>query len=277
LNKSLVSCRWLKEHINDDSLIILDASPKSNLSGLESEFAEKRIKGARSIDIKANFSDKDSEMPNTLLSTESFQEAVRTLGINNEHTIVVYDNLGIYTSPRVWWMFKAMGHENIAVLDGGLPEWVREGNPIEDLSELDITKGNFTAAFDKNMVKHMSDVVENVSSKNALVLDARSKGRFDGTAPEPRQGLSSGHIPNSKNLPFKNVLDDGKMKSSSELKSLFEAKGIGSEPLIFSCGSGLTACITYLAADIALENEKTVYDGSWTEWAQKQTDLIEQL
>jgi thiosulfate/3-mercaptopyruvate sulfurtransferase len=275
MNKSIVDCSWLNDHLLDDDLVILDASPKSNVSGLESEYAGIRIKGAVSIDIKGQFSDKHSEMPNTLLSPEEFQKAAQSLGINKRDKIVVYDNLGIYSSPRVWWMFKAMGHEAIAVLDGGLPEWINQGYATEKIEDLDILPGDFVAELNQSMVKYIEDVVSNIESKEYSVLDARSLGRFAGTAPEPRKGLSSGHVPRSQSLPFKDVLDGGKMKSKSELKKIFESKISGDEPIIFSCGSGLTACITLLAADQVLDNEKSVYDGSWTEWAQKQPNLIE--
>ena len=275
MNNSIVDCSWLNDHLYDDDLIILDASPQSNVSGLESEYADIRIKGSVSIDIKGQFSDKKSDMPNTLLSAEDFEKAAQSLGINKRDKIVVYDNLGIYTSPRVWWMFKAMGHEAIAVLDGGLPEWVSQGYATEKIEDLDISPGDFVAELNPTMVKNMEDVISNIKSKESSVLDARSFGRFAGTAPEPRKGLSSGHIPGSQSLPFKDVLDGGKMKSKSELKKIFESKIGGDEPIIFSCGSGLTACITLLAADQVLDNEKSVYDGSWTEWAQKQSNLIE--
>ena len=274
MNKSLVDCHWLKEHLYNPNLKILDSSPQSNVSGLESEYKGKYIKGAIPFDIKGQFSDKNSAIPNTLLPADEFEESVRSLGINEDDDIMVYDNLGIYTSPRVWWMFKVMGHKNIAVLDGGLPEWIKCGyETVSDLSS-NFSVGNFKAIFNKDLVKSSIDIIENLRSNDALVLDARSKGRFDGSAPEPREGLSSGHIPNSASLPFKEVLHEGKMKSKEELKKIFQSKNVSDAPLVFSCGSGLTACITYLAAEIALKNEKAVYDGSWTEWAQIQPGMI---
>lgn len=275
-NQTLVSPQWLHENLQNPNMVVLDASPPSNKSNLEPAHKGFQIKGARYFDRKNKFSDKSAEMPNTLPQPTDFEREAQTLGINNDSKIVVYDNLGIYASPRVWWMFRTMGHENIAVLDGGLGAWAAAGFeivPIENPPPIH-TKGNFTARPNHQLYRTMNDVLQNLQSKQSLVLDARSNGRFCGTAPEPRAGLSSGHIPHSKSLPFKQVLQDGKMKSLEELKVIFAELTVGDQPLIFSCGSGITACITLLAAELVLENEKAVYDGSWTEWAQKQKELI---
>ncbi|MEE9373823.1 MAG: sulfurtransferase [Saprospiraceae bacterium] len=274
MNNSLVNTQWLSDHIDDPNLIILDASSSQNKSGLQSHYSDICIKHARSISLKSTFSAQSTEMPNTLLSPDSFQKEARTLGINNNNNIVVYDNLGIYTSPRVWWMFKAMGLNNIAVLDGGLPQWVKDGYHTVAINNDTYSEGNFTVKPDTSLVKSMQDILENINYISATVLDARSYGRFCGTAPEPRKGLISGHIPNSRSLPFKDVLNGIKMKPKEELLEIFTTRGIQGENLIFTCGSGLTACITYLAADLALKNKKAIYDGSWTEWSQKQEGLI---
>ncbi len=272
--KDLIEINWLNENINDESLVILDASPKTNKSNLSSEFENLQIPGARYFDLKNVFSDKASDMPNTLPQVEDFEKAVQDLGIHQESKIVVYDNLGIYASPRVWWMFKAMGHEDIAVLDGGLQAWVKEGHATEATENASYKQGNFVAAPNYEMKKDMQDVLVNIDAKNAIVLDARSHGRYCGTAPEPREGLSSGHIPNSLSLPWTEVVEDGKMKSKEALKKLFDGLKLEAQPIIFSCGSGLTACIIMLAASLVMENKMAVYDGSWTEWAQKQEALI---
>lgn len=274
MNTPIISASELRALGTDPSLIILDASPTSNKSGLKTEFADLQIKGARFFDLKSKFSDQSSEMPNTLPSPENFERECRNLGINQNSKIVVYDNLGIYTSARVWWMFSAMGHKNIAVLNGGLPEWINAGFETEPISKKTFPAGNFKSNPNFNLKTNIESVVENIDTQDSIVIDARSEGRFEGTAPEPREGLKSGHIPNSKNLPFDEVLEDGKMKTPEELEAIFEALNFEEKPMIFSCGSGLTACIIMLAAETVSNIPKSVYDGSWTEWAQKQSDLI---
>lgn len=276
---SIVSAQWLHnqlyEHPSDIDLIILDASPAANKSNLPSQHLGLRIPGARFFDLKNKFSDPDADMPNTLPQPEAFEQACRELGINSNSHLVVYDNIGIYASPRVWWMFKAMGHDKVAVLNGGLPEWGKQGYKMESIQEESYPAGDFTARPGLEIKKTMADILANLETKESLVLDARSSGRFDGTAPEPRAGLSSGHMPHSKSFPFSQVLQEGKFKSKEELAAQFAELNTNDQPLIFSCGSGLTACITYLAAELATDTPKAVYDGSWTEWAQKQPDLIE--
>ena len=274
MNSPIISVEELQNLLTDPNLIILDASPISNKSGLKTEFPDLRIKGTRFFDLKNKFSDQSAEMPNTLPIPEDFERECRNLGINQNSKIVVYDNLGIYSSPRVWWMFLAMGHENIAVLNGGLPEWINAGFETEVIEKKAFSEGNFKAKPILKLKTKIETVVENIDSQTLIVIDARSEGRFEGTAPEPREGLKSGHIPNSKSLPFKEVLEDGKMKSPEELEAIFEALNFEEKPMIFTCGSGLTACIIMLAAETVSSIPKSVYDGSWTEWAQKQPDLI---
>lgn len=273
--KNIVTTQWLHQYLNDPDLVLLDASPATNVSGMISDFANVQIKGARIFDIKKKFSDQISDMPNTLLSAETFTTACRQLGIRTNSKIVVYDNLGIYTAPRVWWMFRAMGHQTVAVLDGGLPEWVNQGFETVPIEEKDYPVGDFAAHFNPDLKRNMEDIVRNIRSKEAIVIDARSAGRFNGTAPEPRAGLSSGHIPDSLNLPFPEVLNEGKMKSQEALTDIFKNLTVNDQPLVFSCGSGITACIIMLAAETVMDNPMSVYDGSWTEWAQKQPELIE--
>ncbi len=275
MTNPLVSSQWLHDHLNDPNLIILDASQKKNISGEKSKLENKQIKGARKFDIKNTFSDQESDLPNTIPSPEQFQEECRKLGINKNSKIVAYDNLGIYTSPRVWYLFKIMGHKEIAVLDGGLPEWDSNGFEIEEIADSVFEKGDFEAKYHPDLFKSRAEVKGNLKTKEAQVLDARSAGRFDGTAQEPRVGLPSGHIPQSTSLPYTEVLENGKYKSKEELKALFDKKEIDDRPMIFTCGSGITACVIMLASELVLENEKSVFDGSWTEWAQREEDLIE--
>lgn len=268
--KELVSVEWLNENIALPNLVILDASPKSTVSGSFSLHENSTIGGARFFDLKENFADKDSEFPNTVPSPEQFQAECQKLGINKNAKIVVFDNLGIYTSPRVWWLFKIMGHEDVSVLNGGLPEWISEGYSVEPKVEREFVPGDFEAKFDKKFVKSYTDIIENLTTESFCVVDARSEGRFNGTEPEPRKHLQSGSIKGSVNIPYQAVLKDGKYKSPLELRKLFSEKEIGYKELVFSCGSGLTACIVMLAGEMAYKKGKYIYDGSWTEWAELQ-------
>lgn len=262
----IVSSNWLHAHLTDPNLVILDASPKENKAGIASALSGQYIKNSRLLDINS-FSDSSSHLPSMLPHPEVFQKASRNLGINNNSTIVIYDNLGVYMSPRVWWMFKAMGHENIYILDGGLPDWVAQGFEVKTSLKSNFEHGNFTARYNPGLVAGLSTVVDNLQSKQSILIDARSEGRFNGTAPEPRKGLRSGHIPYSVNIPFELVLVNGKYKSKDELQRIFDGFQLENKPLIFSCGSGVTACIVLLAAELVIKNHKSVFDGSWTQWA----------
>lgn len=264
----IISTQWLKDNLNHPHLIILDASQADNKAGLAAEFENIQIKGARAFDIKNQFSDTTSEFPNTLLSPDKFEIACQQLGINQESKIVVYDNLGIYNSPRVWWMFKTMGYDNIAVLDGGLPEWINQQHETEKLTNHQVELGDFKAQFLDHKVKDFDFVKKNIQHQQALVVDARSEGRFNGTAPEPRADLRGGNIPQSINIPFQDVLDNGLFKSKTALTEVFLPFELNKQPLVFSCGSGITACIVLMAYEMVSENETAIYDGSWTEWAQ---------
>ena len=262
MDNIIVNAVLLKAQLKDNDLIILDASQPSNLS------ESKSIPGARVFDLKNNFSDTSSAYPNTFPTMEQFEKECRKLGINENSKIVVYDNRGIYFSPRVWWMFKVMGHQSVAVLDGGLPAWENHAFKTEAREAAKDVMGDFSATLDVNAVKDFEFVQENIEKLGSLVVDARSSGRFNGTAPEPRKGLPSGCIPNSINIPYERLLENGKFKNKKELFEVFNSSHITDEPLVFSCGSGVTACIVLLAAElVGLKNRKSVFDGSWTEWA----------
>lgn len=266
-NTPLVTVEWLHENLKNPDLIILNASQPENMNAENKNLFELQIPGSRWVDLKNQFSDVNSSFPNTFPNVQIFEAAAQALGITNKSKIVVYDNLGAYTSPRTWWMFKAMGHNEVAVLDGGLPEWMKHKFEIEPFEVKTYAKGNFKADLNFDEVKGTKDILAQMESKKELIVDARSEGRFKGTAPEPRAGLSSGHIPGSVNLPYTEVLKEGKFKPKEELQHLFEKLNPENNPMIFSCGSGITACILYLANEIASKVKKSVYDGSWTEWA----------
>lgn len=273
----LVSAEWLNQNLTKKDLILLDASLSSTAEGKSSDLQLLTIPGAHYFDLKGKFSDKSSWFPNTLPSAEQFESECRKLGINNASHIVVFDNMGVYSSPRVWWMFKAMGHDNVAVLNGGLPEWVNLGFPTAPLNKEEVyPAGDFKATLRQELVKSYEDVVANLSTGSFTIVDARSEGRFNGTAPEPRKQLKSGHIAGSVNIPYGDVLENGKFRSVEELKALFENKATDDKELVYSCGSGLTACIVMLAGELAHQNNKAIYDGSWTEWAELQHLKVEE-
>ncbi|MFD2825885.1 sulfurtransferase [Leeuwenhoekiella polynyae] len=267
--KEIVSAAWLHTHLGNEKLIILDASLAQTATGKTPASSTVTIPNARYFDLKHVFSEASSVFPNTLPAPAAFEEEVRKLGIDTDSILVVFDNLGVYSSPRVWWLFQSMGHQKIAVLDGGLPEWKAQGFEVEERRPSPLKSGNFKVRFNPELLATYEAVLANTLNKTFTLVDGRSAGRFNGTAPEPRKQLQSGSIPNSVNIPYERVLTDGKFKSKEALQELFKPTD-DAENLVFSCGSGLTACIVMLAAVRAGRSSKRVYDGSWTEWAELQ-------
>jgi len=212
-------------------------------------------------------------IPNTFPSATQFEDECQKLGINETSLIVVYDNLGIYSSPRVWWTLKIMGHQNVTVLDGSFPNWIEANHPNEKIEVQEYNLGNFKAKLRPNAVKDYNYIKPNTKTNQALVLDARSKGRFNGTAAKPREGLRSGSIPNFLNIPFGDVLENGKFKPEEDLKAIFSKINPENKEPVYSCRSGLTACFVLLAGELILTNTTAVYDGSWTEWSQIESNL----
>jgi thiosulfate/3-mercaptopyruvate sulfurtransferase len=267
MNTPLVSVAWLHNNLENKNLIILDCSiPKVTVNTIFSE-QKTQIKGAVFFDIKNSFSDKKAAQPNTVLAPAEFEKKAQELGIHRDSMLVCYDDLGIYSAPRVWWMFQLMGFTNIAVLDGGLPEWKASNFPIETPVVYQPKKGNFRADYQPEKLKYTKDVLYAIANKSVLILDARSSGRFYGTAPEPREDLKSGHIPSSVSLPFGEIQQNGKMKSKDELSKIFSDNNNNNKEIIFTCGSGITAAILALGAAIVKVENVAVYDGSWTAWA----------
>lgn len=274
VNSPLVSVNWLQNNLDAENLIIFDATIAkvgSVLSSSEKEI----IPNAQFFDIKQVFSEQEVMYPNTILTSEKFKEEVQKLGVNNDSCIVVYDTLGVYSSPRVWWMFKLFGFDNIAVLDGGLPFWKKAGFKTSNKYKIDIEQGNFIADIKSEKIKFTKDVFVATKDDSILVADARSEGRFNATVEEPRKEVRGGHIPNSINIPYGKLLEKGKMKSVQELKTIFKKINPKDKALIFSCGSGITACILALGAELSNNKKYSVYDGSWTEWGSRQELPIE--
>lgn len=268
INSPLISIKWLSKNINAKNIVVLDATiPKvTSENNNFDDISSNQIKNTRFIDIKNKFSDLSTELPNTMLHPVAFEKAARDLGINNDSAIVVYDSYGIYSSSRAWWMFKAMGHDNIAVLDGGFPEWEKAGLEIEQKRFYSGNKGNFKADYDKRYFNDFHDVLKAIENRDAIVLDARAENRFKGLVEEPRKGLRSGHIPASISFPYSKLITDNKMISKEKISEVFTQIINNDKPLIFSCGSGVTACTLALGAEIIGLKNISVYDGSWTEW-----------
>lgn len=257
----LVSPQWLAQRLGASGLRVLDASIGAHRGGAC------RIPGARPFDIDEALSDPDSPLPHTMPGPEQFTEIARGLGINESDTVVVYDNAGIYSSPRAWWMLRAMGFDAVAVLDGGFPAWTDAELPREDNASAPLgSRGDFTARPRPEMIVTADTVDASLAAPDTTVVDARSAERFRGTVPEPRPGLRSGHMPGAVNLPFSDLLRDGKMLPEADLRAAFADVARGRQRFIFSCGSGVTACVPALGAALAGYQELAVYDGSWSEW-----------
>lgn len=268
INSPLVETDWLAENIGEDSLVVLDASVPPVVPGYSSINDEDHfcaIPGARRFDYDGVVCKPDSSLPHMLPAAELFEEEGRKLGVNKSSVIIVYDDVGLYASPRAWWMFRAMGHAQVAVLNGGLPKWVNEGRDVIG-SYSEVEAGNFNAELNDDLFCDFEVVLKALDNPGCEILDARSAARFRGEAPEPRPGVRGGHMPNARNLPFPQVLDGGELKSASELEEVFADLAEKDQKVITSCGSGITACILTLAANVAGYENLAVYDGSWAEW-----------
>ncbi len=264
---NLVSIDWLNQNIVHPDIVILDATMKKQPNGKSIPEPLNKISSAKPFNFDTEICDKTTELPHMLCSADEFQLAARNLGINNQSIIIIYDAMGIFSAPRAWWMFKVMGHKNVFVLNGGLPKWVEANYPIDtDYSQIN-TNGNFFAKFNSAQVFSGQQVLDNLSNNKLLILDARSYSRFNSQEPEPRQELKKGHIPNSTCLPFSELLINGCFRNKEDLSEIFK-KVISpdAKQLIFSCGSGVTACILALAAEECGIKKGIVYDGSWSEW-----------
>ncbi|MGW4651290.1 sulfurtransferase [Kitasatospora sp. NPDC004289] len=255
----LVDVHWLAEHLDHPDLVVLDVPVGERVDGV------RPIRGAGEFDLEGALSDHTGTLPHTMPSVEQFTAAVRELGVNDRSTVVVYDGVGIYSSARAWWMFRAMGFDRVAVLDGGLPAWEEAELPRGGRTE-PVVPGDFTAAPRPGLVVDRTVVGAALADPARAVLDARTAGRFAGTAPEPREGLRGGHMPGAFNLPFGSIQEGGRMLAAAELRARFEELVGEREDLVFSCGSGVTACVLALGADLAGYDRLAVYDGSWSEW-----------
>lgn len=266
--KTLVSTDWLADHLSDPDLRIFDASwhmPDTGRDG-RAEYEAAHIPGARFFDID-EISDQRSDLPHTVPPVEKFISRMRAMGVGDGHQVVVYDGAGLFSAARVWWLLRLMGKTDVAVLDGGFPKWHAEGRPVEDMPPM-MRDRHITVTRQNQLIKDVTQVAQASKLGDHEIIDARSPGRFTGAEAEPREGLRSGHIPGSKNVHYRTLLnDDGTMKSPDETRAIFEAAGVDlSKPAINSCGSGVTAAILSLALERLGHRSHAVYDGSWSEW-----------
>ncbi|MCD7098486.1 3-mercaptopyruvate sulfurtransferase [Stenotrophomonas sp. MMGLT7] len=265
----LVDAAWLAAHLHDPDLIVLDASDYLPAEGKDGAalYRQAHVPGARFFDIEL-FSDPDTTLPHIAPTQGRFARLAAELGLRNDARIVVYDQKGLFSAARAWWLLRLFGHDAVAVLDGGLPAWTAAGQAVEAGEPVVEPAAAFHVDSRAQLLRGLGDVRANLASGAELVLDARAAGRFGGQAPEPRPGLPSGHIPGSANLPFGELLQaDGRFLPVDALRARFAAAGVdGSRPVVASCGSGLTAAILLLGLAVAGLPEGALYDGSWTEW-----------
>jgi thiosulfate/3-mercaptopyruvate sulfurtransferase len=263
----LVGNDWLAARLGQSDVVVVDGSfylPAMKRDPA-AEYLAGHIPGAVRFDID-EIADKSIPLPHMLPSPEQFAQAVGRLGISDRDTIVVYDGAGLFSSPRVWWTFRLFGAQNVFILDGGLPRWKAEGRPLESGSAKREPR-SFTARAPEAIVAALKDVQSALAGNLAQVVDARPTDRFRGEAPEPRPGVRSGHIPGSLNVPSSNVIENGTLKSAAAIEAAFDAGGVDLEqPVITSCGSGVSAAILWLALDAIGRPPKALYDGSWSEW-----------
>jgi thiosulfate/3-mercaptopyruvate sulfurtransferase len=272
----LVSTDWLATRLDRDDVVIIDASwfmagtPRDDAA----EYAERHIPGAAFFDID-QVSDHSSDLPHMLASPADFAIAARRLGVDTASTVVVYDSAGLFSAPRVWWNFRAMGHGAVAVLDGGLPKWIAEGRPVES-GWREPPHGDFKSHPDASLVRSIEQVRDALAGRSTLVVDARPAARFLGEVAEPRPNLRSGHMPGARNVPFATIVSaDGRLRAPDDVRAAFSAAGVDlAAPIVTTCGSGVSAAVLALGLAAIGRSDVAVYDGSWSEWGARADTAI---
>lgn len=274
----IVETDWLAEHLDAPDLVVFDGSWHLPATGrnAKSEYLEGHIPNALFFDID-DLSDEKSPLPHMLPSTVKFASRMKKMGVGDGIRIVVYDSEGLFSAARVWWTFRAMGHEDVAVLNGGLKKWKAEARAIEDGMPRKRPECHYTPLMNASLVRDVDDIKSVLEKGSTQIVDARPAARFAGSEPEPRAGLRCGHLPGSRNVPSGSLLNaDGTLKSPAELAKAFADAGIDpSLPVITTCGSGVTASILSLALAVLGQTNAAVYDGSWAEWGADSTLPIE--
>ncbi len=267
--KWIVETDWLAEHLDAPDLVVFDASWHLPTAGRDpkAEYLEAHVPGALFFDIE-DLRDEKSSLPHMLPSTVKFASRMKKLGVGDGIRIIVYDTEGMFSAPRVWWTFRAMGHDDVAVLNGGLKKWKAEGRPLDSGPPRKRPECHYTPMMNASLIRDRDDIKQTLARKDAQLVDARPAARFAGSEPEPRPGVRSGHIPGSRNVPSQSLINaDGTLKAPEELARIFRDAGIEpSRPVVTTCGSGVTASILSLALAVLGQTNAAVYDGSWAEW-----------
>jgi len=275
----LIEIEWLKKNLNNPNVRIIDGTlhmPTSGLNAFE-VFKEKHIPNAIFVDLEET-SDQKSNLPHMMPDNVYFSKKISLLGINNNDHLVIYDMYGMFSAARIWFMFKAFGHEKVSILNGGFPAWIDSNGEISNqINNLEPT--NYKANLNKSLIVNYKEVLDNLLNNKYQIIDARSPDRFSGNSEEPRPGMKSGHIPKSKNLYFNDLIDPSTKKfiKEKEIENLIKKLGIDiKKDIICSCGSGVTACILKFALELLNENKNIkIYDGSWSEWGTKEDSPCE--
>jgi thiosulfate/3-mercaptopyruvate sulfurtransferase len=274
---SLVTIPWLAARLDDPGVVILDATlpPVGVIPPVDTRarYLAKHIPGAIFFDIEA-LSDRVNSLPHMLPPPDEFAQNMSALGITDQQDIVIYEQDGLFSAPRAWWTLRTFGAQNVSLLDGGLRAWIEAGLPTHS-GPVHRASAVFRAKLDQDAVKEFSQIQQMIAA-HGQILDARSAGRFAGTLPEPRPGLSSGHMPGATSIPYTELVEDGRLKPIEELRRIFTAKGVDLKaPITTTCGSGVTAAVLALGLEAAGAKQVSLYDGSWAEYAARPEAVIE--
>jgi thiosulfate/3-mercaptopyruvate sulfurtransferase len=273
----LVTASWLAGRLHDPDVVIVDATlpPVGVVPPVDTRarYLAQHIPGAVFFDIE-ELSDRSNPLPHMLPTAEAFSRSLSALGIGDPMTIVIYEQEGVFSGPRAWWMLHIFGAQHVYLLDGGLRAWIEAGLPTQS-GDVHRAPASFHAKLDQDAVKDFSQIQQMIAA-HGQILDARSAGRFTAILPEPRPGISSGHMPGATSVPFTELVEEGRLKPAEELRHIFEAKGVDiTQPITTTCGSGITAAVIALGLEIAGAKHVSLYDGSWAEYAAQPDAVIE--